>query len=134
MEQQNPERFRASVIGSTTNGVLPNRVIVPDHKLYFVGLSSEQEAHYLCAFLNSRPVRTWLGGFLLDKQIGTSIFEFMKVPLFNDSNSSHMRIAEISRIAHSERVGSITTDELSEDLEVELAECVKSICSEANGT
>ncbi len=42
---------------------LPNRVIVPDHKLYLASVGSLEEAHYLCAFLNSRSVRVWLGGF-----------------------------------------------------------------------
>jgi len=134
MEQQNPGQFRAAVIGSVADALLPNRVLVPDHKLYFVGLDSEQEAHYLCGFLNSRPVRTWLGGFLLDKQIGTSIFQYMKVPVFVASHPLHERIAHISKLAHSEREGSTITDELSLELEMELAECVKSICSEANGT
>ena len=83
MEQQDPKSFRASVVSQHKDSILPNKLIVPDHKLYFSALDSVDEAHYLCGFLNSLSVRTWLGGFLLGKQIGTTIFEYMKAPKFD---------------------------------------------------
>jgi hypothetical protein len=83
MEQQDPTAFRAAVVSTDPSAVLPNALIVPDHKLYFASFTSEKEAHYVCGFLNSMPVRTWLGGFLLGKQIGTTVFEFMNVPLYD---------------------------------------------------
>jgi hypothetical protein len=126
-EQQNPNSFRAAVVTEAANSIVPNKVIVPDHKVYFATTDSLDEAHYLCAFLNSHPVRTWLGGFLLGKQIGTAIFEYMYVPRYNAQDPNHQRILEISIVAHKERQETKSKKFLSEKLEQELERLVRKI-------
>uniref|UniRef100_A0A7V3N4D7 DNA methylase adenine-specific domain-containing protein n=1 Tax=candidate division CPR3 bacterium TaxID=2268181 RepID=A0A7V3N4D7_UNCC3 len=128
MEQQNPKKFRAAVISSKQDSITPNKLLIPDHKLYFASLYDENEAHYLCGFLNSRPVRTWLGGFLLGKQIGTTIFEYMKVPKYDPKNDNFIQIAEISKKAHSVRAGTIIKEDLSQTEEENLKILVEKIC------
>lgn len=129
-EQQDPNKFRASVVTSVgEEAVIPNRVIVPDHKLYFVSVDTLEEAHYLCAFLNSRPVRTWLGGFQLGKQIGTTIFEFMRVPRFDPVDEQHLELAAISREAHRQREGTANKRLLRPREENQLEKLVKAITS-----
>ena len=128
MEQQDPAKFRSSVL-NMGGGVLPNATIVPDHKLYFTSVDSIVEAHYLCGFLNSRPVRKWLGGFLLGKQIGISVFEHMKVPMFNTANRWAREIAEVSRAAHIRRKGGKYTAELESEDEERLESYVERICA-----
>ena len=127
LEQQNPNSFRAAVVTRAANSIVPNQVIVPDHKLYFAAADSLDEAHYLCAFLNSHPVRTWLGGFLLGKQIGTTIFEYMHVPRYNVQDPDHQRLVEISMFAHRDRRGTKNKKLLDEDLEWELEQLVRKI-------
>lgn len=129
MEQQDPAMFRCSVITDAKPDGTPNRRIVPDHKLYFVDADTQEEAHYLAAFLNSRPVRTWLGGFLHGKQIATTIFEFMHVPKFDQTNETHRQLAAISLAAHKSRAGTWTTDFLAPKQEDELTELVRSIAA-----
>jgi len=129
MEQQDPRNFKATVISLQPSSILPNKLLVPDHKLYFASLSSESEAYYLCGFLNARPVRIWLGGFLLGKQIATTIFEYMQVPKFDPTNSIHRRISEIAQNAHGDRVMSYSNVELRDDLETELSNLVMQIAS-----
>lgn len=127
-EQQNPTRFRAAVIGSVDDtAIIPNRIIVPDHKLYFAGFNNMEEAHFLCAFINSPSARKWLGGFLLGKQIGTTIFEFMKVPRFEPGNAQHQRLAEISIQAHEKRENQKNKELLHHDKEKELEELLSKI-------
>jgi len=133
LEQQNPMAFRAAVVGEEPKSTVPNRVIVPDHKLYFASFQSNQEAHYVCGFLNSRPVRTWLGGFLLGKQIGTTVFEFMRVPKFDDRNSHCRKIATLSRDTHSQRDGTRIASLLDDEMEDELASEVITWCKEVKG-
>ena len=125
MEQQNPKSFRASVISDIKNSLLPNKILVPDHKLYFTSFETIDEAHYLCGFLNSSPVRTWLGGFLLNKQIGTTIFEYMNVPKFDPNNEDCRRIAAISDMAHVERLTTRSTNFLEPCVEKELDKCIR---------
>lgn len=128
MEQQDPSSFRAAVVSSSADALLPNTLIVPDHKLYFTATDSLDEAHYLCGFLNSSPARTWLGGFLLGKQIGTTVFEYMKVPVFAPESGHCLSIARVSRKAHTTRQGSSTRAYLSDKAESALCEHVRSAC------
>lgn len=129
MEQQDPTNFRAAVISEDHESIIPNTLIIPDHKLYFTSFASEEEAHYVCGFLNSRPVRTWLGGFLLGKQIGTTIFEFMKVPLYDKNDDDCIALAKISWEAHRDRAGSCSNWFLDEETEADLCSHVRKVCS-----
>jgi SAM-dependent methyltransferase len=129
MEQQDPAAFRCAVVGDSPNSLVPNKRLVPDHKLYFAALNSKEEAHYLCAYLNSRPARAWLGGFLHGKQIGTSVFEFMRVPRFDAQDPDHLQLAEISVQASRQRAGNRTSALLSAEREEELARLVRRIAS-----
>jgi hypothetical protein len=128
MEQQDPKKIRAAVISSKENVITPKNILIPDHKLYFASLDNEVEAHYLCGFLNSRPVRTWLGGFLLGKQIGTTVFEFMKVPKFMLDNKLFLKIAEISKEQHVIRKNSNEKKTMNQAEEERLEKLVEKIC------
>ncbi len=125
LEQQNPQLFRASVISSPNSCFADKRVIVPDHKLYFAALNSAKEAHYLCGVLNSRPVRTWLGGFLLGRQIGTAVFEYTKVPQYEKTRPECQQIAAISRQEHKRRGTSVDKAFAHEETEKLLDELVR---------
>jgi len=127
LEQQNPNAFRAAVVTEAADSIVPNKVIVPDHKVYLASVDNLDEAHYICAFLNSHPVRTWLGGFLIGKQIGTAIFEYMHVPRYNAQDPDHQRLVEVSVAAHEERLGTKSKKYLLEELERELERLVRKI-------
>jgi hypothetical protein len=130
MEQQNPQGFRACVISKNPNSILPNKVIVPDHKLYMLSLDGEDEAHFVCGVLNSKHLRRILGGFLVGKQIGTSIFRYVGMKVYDPSNEDHKAIAEISKTAHSIRaINSTNTDDLDEIEQKRLDNLVKRIFS-----
>jgi hypothetical protein len=129
MEQQDPSSFRCSVISDAQSSITANGRLVPDHKLYFVNADTQEEAHYLAGFLNSHPVRTWLGGFLHGKQIATTIFEFMHVPKFDANNAVHRRLALLSLTAHEQRAGALNTAFLAPEQEEELTTLVRSIAA-----
>ena len=129
MEQQDPNSFRCSVISDDKSSIIPNKQLVPDHKLYFAETASEEEAHYLAGYLNSHPVRAWLGGFLHGKQIGTTVFEFMHVAKFKPRDPDHRRLAAIARAAHSERKGTRNKAALDKDAEQEIAQIVQRIAA-----
>ena len=127
-EQQNPSNFRASVVGNDSGGgALPTKIVVPDHKLYFIPTKTAVEAHYLCAVLNSPLVRQWLGGFLLDVQIGTSHLEYLNIPVYNPSNKVHQQLATVSRRQHRSRGRSSDKTALPRRIDVELRELVASL-------
>lgn len=129
MEQQNPKKFRACVISQDSKSPLPNKIIVPDHKLYMLSLKNEDEAHFVCGVLNSTHLSRILGGFLIGKQIGTSIFRYVGIKTYDPQNPKHKAIAGISKNAHLKRNCSSITDELDKLEQSKLDELVRKIFS-----
>ena len=92
--------FSAAVFSDALLEGLPNpKVVIPDHKLYFVPLSSKEEAHYLCALLNSEPVKTFVESYTVKIQVGT-IFAHLNLPRYDCENHLHLRLSRLSQLAH----------------------------------
>jgi hypothetical protein len=93
--------FRACVLSSVEADYWSTpRVIIPDHKIYYVPLENETEAHYLCAFLNSPQVEEFILGYVERSQIGTHVTEYLNIPQFDLRNNIHIRLAQVSKRAH----------------------------------
>lgn len=93
--------FKACVISSIVTPYWDEpRLVVPDHKLYFIPVYNEDEAHYLCSFLNSSQVTKVILSYAETTQIGTHVTEYMNIPLFNKSNKLHTKLSQISLSAH----------------------------------
>jgi SAM-dependent methyltransferase len=87
--------------------------IIPDHKVYFVACSSAEEAHFLCALLNSEPVRTFVDSFTVKLQVGT-IFRHLNAPVYNPAVPSHKKLADLSNVAHRTGVNSQIQKEIDD--------------------
>jgi SAM-dependent methyltransferase len=74
--------------------------VVPNEKLMLVACASDQEAHYLCATLNSSPIRLAVRGFFVETQIAPHVIERLRIPRFDPKNPVHLRLAELSMQAH----------------------------------
>lgn len=127
MEQQNPKNFRACVIGENAASKVAHRVLVPDHKLYMLSLSDEDEAHFVCGILNSSHLRRILGGFLEAAQIGTSMFRYVGIPRYDRPDQRHRLIAGLSRHAHQDRHAERNTDNLPHPQQGQLDALVEDI-------
>lgn len=93
--------FRACVLSSVESSYWDHqRIVIPDHKLYFVPLFSEIEAHYLCALLNAPQVEDFVLGYAETTQIGTHVTEYLKLPKFEELNDLHQELAKLSLNAH----------------------------------
>lgn len=93
--------FRACVLSSIESPYWDyQRIVVPDHKLYFVPLTSELEAHYLCALLNAPQVEEFVLGYAETTQIGTHVTEYLRLPKFDELNDAHQELARLSLNAH----------------------------------
>ncbi len=75
------------------------RPVVPDHKVYFAAFDEAGEAHYVCALLNSEPVRTFIDGFTIKLQVGT-LFKHIELPAYHAGNPNHRQMARYSQEAH----------------------------------
>jgi len=76
------------------------RPVVPNEKLMLVACGGEQEAHYLCATLNSSPIRLAVRSFFVETQIAPHVIERLCIPRFDPKNPVHLRLAELSEQAH----------------------------------
>jgi hypothetical protein len=87
--------LRAAVISSAPllEGE-PERVIVPDHKVYFAAFELEQEADFVCALLNAPSVRRHVDGLTAKLQVG-AIFHHLAIPRFEASNEAHASLAAL---------------------------------------
>ena len=68
----------------------------------FFAANNESEAHYLCAIINSNPVRDFIKSFSsAGRGFGTpSVMEHVGIPKFDPQNALHLQLAEISKQCH----------------------------------
>jgi hypothetical protein len=92
--------FAAAVISPKEDPYLGKKTAIPDHKLFFVPSDSEDEAHYLCAVLNSDLVKTLIESYVVETQVATHVMEYVKIPRFQPHDPKHRRLAELSKKAH----------------------------------
>jgi type I restriction-modification system DNA methylase subunit len=78
------------------------KTIIPLETTAFIPTDNESEAHYLCAIINSKPVRDFIKSFSsAGRGFGTpSVMEHVGIPKFDPQNPLHQKIAEISKKCH----------------------------------
>jgi hypothetical protein len=85
---------------------LPLQGFIVDAKLYRLRESSSaEEAHYLCAVLNSSPVNEAIkphqtGGHFGERDIHRRPFEILPIPEFDPQDPIHKELAELSKQCH----------------------------------
>lgn len=87
-------RFKACVLSQ-----VEGRVVVPDHKIYFIPTETREEALYLCAFLNAYAVEDFILGYAENTQIGTHITDYLHIPAFNAKNKHHGKLVRVAEDA-----------------------------------
>lgn len=103
-EQPGNKAFPAAVIGTGIVPLLGERVVIPDHKIFFVDFDDPEPACYLCGLLNCSTVRMFIHSHNISIQIG-NIFKHMSLPKFDKANKAHVELARLVRQAHAERNG-----------------------------
>jgi len=83
--------FEVCVISS-----IDEKIVVPDHKIYFIPLDTEEEALFLCAYLNAPTVEELVLAYVEATQIGTHITDYIKIPTFTPNNPAHMALVKIA--------------------------------------
>jgi hypothetical protein len=74
-------------------------VLVPDHTLVSVCTETADEAHYLCAMLNSTP-----SNFIVSRYVALHpaphILKYIRIARFSEKISKHRELADLSRRCH----------------------------------
>jgi hypothetical protein len=82
------------------------KAIIPSGTTSFIATDNESEAHYLCAIINSKPVRDFIKSFSsAGRGFGTpSVMEHVGIPKFDPKNPLHQKLSEISKKCHQLKV------------------------------
>ena len=91
----------ACVVSSLDIKGLGEKTIVTDSKVLFCSFDNEQEAHFLCAVINSPMITKLIESYTIDTQRGVDILANIKIPKFDNSNEIHKKLADVSLVAHS---------------------------------
>ncbi len=91
----------ASVLSSIKTKI-GYKIATPLHTTSFFVAGTESEAHYLCAIINSKPVRDFIKSFsAAGRGFGTpSVMEHVAIPKFDIKNQLHQKLSEISKTCH----------------------------------
>ena len=96
--------FGATEMKAAVVGLVDGKPVMTNQAMHpFVALGKKDEAHYLCACLNSSVVNlavvshTQLGGKSFAQ---SNILEHIRIPRYNPGNSVHRRLAKLSQTAH----------------------------------
>ncbi len=98
-------QIRAAVVGPQDHPLLGRRPVVPQETCVLVPARSAEEAHYLCALLNSAVV-----GFLAQAHgvqggkgfASPGVLEYLNVRRFDRQRAEHRALAALSRQAHAQ--------------------------------
>jgi hypothetical protein len=97
-------KIEAAVVGSHLMPYLnQSKPIVPQETITLVECAGEDEAHYICALINSSPFQFAATSYSQEggKSMGSMhILEHIRIPRFDPKNSVHLRLAELSKEAH----------------------------------
>ncbi len=95
--EMNSRNFFAAYIGPVQDPVLGSKVVIPDHKLYFIPAKTEEQAAFLTGFLNSSYVAQAVMAYGSLLSLGSSVAEYLKIPEFDNSNKDHIAISNIAQ-------------------------------------
>lgn len=97
--EQNKQMI-ACVVSTKQESPLMGKLIIPDSKVLFCPLENKDEAHYLCAVLNSKPITDLIEGYTLELQRGIDILENIKIPKYDSKVKLHSTLSVLSLEAH----------------------------------
>lgn len=75
------------------------KIVIPDHTCISVEVSSKEEAHYLCAILNSSPARLAIRQYIV-LHPDPHVLENVNIPRFVGKNQVHQKLSGLSQRAY----------------------------------
>ena len=89
-------------------GASGEKIVIPDHKLYFIPVATESEAAYLTGFLNAPTIANAVSAYGAQLSLGASVAEYLRIPPYNETDPHVMAISDLARsiTAHRGSAGS----------------------------
>ncbi len=91
--------LRAGVAEPFADSKSGNKVVMPDHTVVFISLSSRDEAHFCCALLNSSPAGLAVASYIT-LHPSPHVLEHIRLPRFVSHDKQHAQLSLLSQRAH----------------------------------
>lgn len=88
--------FAAAYVGSLVTDYDGVKVVIPDHKLYFIPVETEAEAAYLTGFLNAPVISRAVGAYAAQLSLGVSVAEYLNIPSFDETDQEMKAIRDLA--------------------------------------
>jgi len=91
-----------AVVSQIKDKFLGNKSVMPDNTIGYLSTDDEQEAHYVCALLNSDITKQFFEDRSSKSKWGISINMIEKIPIprFKKNEKIHRALAHLSKQAH----------------------------------
>ncbi|MFW9890232.1 MAG: hypothetical protein ACFFER_18770, partial [Candidatus Thorarchaeota archaeon] len=93
------KQVKAAVLEPLDDPYLGRKIPMLEHSAMYLETASWEEAHFVCALLNSTPSQVTINCF---KGMGAygNISRLISIPRFNVEDSTHLLLSDLSREAH----------------------------------
>ena len=91
-----------SVVSKVDDEFIGKKEYIPDNTIGYISLNSEDEAHFVCAILNSSIARSLFAMRSSKSKWGISISMVNKIPIpeFDREDKNHLKLSKLSKKAH----------------------------------
>lgn len=92
----------AAAVVSSRGSLMGEKPLLPTETVSFFPCQSEEEAHYLCALINSKKIRHFIRSFsAAGRGFATpSVFQHVNIPVYQSGNSLHQTLVKLSIQLH----------------------------------
>jgi hypothetical protein len=111
------QRLDCCVLGEYEDKNLGRKVVIPDTKLVIISFDEEDEAHYVCALLNSSPSMFIVKAYVVETQIAPHILNNIAIPKYEESNIIHKDLVHLSKLCHEKVASGIEVIDLEKQID-----------------
>ena len=76
-----------------------DKPVLPDHTIIAIGCTDSEEAHFICALLNSSPVQLAVRGYI-SLHPSPHVLDYVAIPRFRRNKQEKRSLAQLSKQAH----------------------------------
>jgi len=117
-------QITSCVISRVFDDFIGEKIILPENVLAFIPADDEDEAHYICAIMNSSVTDMLLRSIAKGtKSFGTPkiIEDTIRIPLYDKNNELHRKLCNLSKKAHEISEKDKDTNEIEEKIDKTVA-------------
>lgn len=97
-------------------GKLDGKIIVPDHNNVMIPFENKSEAYYVCAIINSKIVGKFIDSYIAWFK-SNHILDNINIPPYDSQNSLHIKLVELSKLAHENAQNDNSNEEVENAIE-----------------